>query len=90
MTDNSTTFNVVQKAIVWYSQRILNFADLALKSLAKWQRSALLVSTLAPPTPASEFSNMERYVLKKKQMQIQIQGVFLTGPTLKITSFFGK
>ena len=36
--------------------------ELSLKSLEKWQRSALLVSTLAPPTPVSEFSSMERFV----------------------------
>ena len=45
-----------------YGIQHFKIADLALKSLEKWQRSALLVSTLAPPTPVSEFSSMERFV----------------------------
>ena len=32
---------------------VLPPTDLALKSLAKWQRSALFLSTLVPPTPVS-------------------------------------
>ena len=43
-----------------YHSHQLNIADLVIKSLAKWQRSAQLVLTLAQPTPVLESSSMER------------------------------